>query len=387
MRRDVKSWLLRCAAAGVVATGAVLGGCKREQAAFVPPPPPEVTVETPTRQRVADAMEFTGTTRGFETVEIRARVRGFLQKKHVQDGKRVQQGDLLFTIDPRTFEATVQQAKAELAAREAELKLASVTLERTSAAAATNAVSKQEVDRAAAQRDGAVAQVDLAGARLRSAELDLEFTNVRSPITGRIGFIRVEEGELVGASEPTLLATVINDSKVYATYDMDERVILELRKGSQNKRPGEDGRADLVVRLAMANEEGWPHVGRFERADNAVNSATGTLRVESIFENPDGAIVPGTFVRVRPEFGEKDVLTVPDVAVLADQRGRYVLVVGGGSEGSVERRDVTVGEVVERRRVIMAGLSETDRVIVNGVQRARPGGAVKIAAGAKTPSP
>ncbi|MFN9132005.1 MAG: efflux RND transporter periplasmic adaptor subunit, partial [Phycisphaerales bacterium] len=301
---------------------------------------------------------------------------------HVQVGKRVQQGDLLFTIDPRTFEAAVEQARAELATRESELKLAIVTLERTSAAAATNAVSKQEVDRAAAQRDGAIAQVDLAKARLRAAELDLEFTNVRSPITGRIGFIRVEEGELVGASEPTLLATVINDSKVYATYDMDERVILELRRGNQNKRPGEDGRAELVVRMAMANEEGWPHVGRFERADNTVNSATGTLRVESIFENPDGAIVPGTFVRVRPEFGEKDVLTVPDVAVMADQRGRYVLVVAGaGAEGSVERRDVTVGEVVERRRVIMSGLTEADRVITNGVQRARPGGTVKVGGG------
>ncbi len=382
MRAGVKSWVARSVVvSGAMACLAMLG-CERQQAAFVPPPPPEVTVESPTRQRVADAMEFTGTTRGYETVEIRARVRGFLEKKHVQDGKRVQQGDLLFTIDPRTFEAAVQQARAELATRESELKLAIVTLERTSAAAATNAVSKQEVDRAAAQRDGAIAQVDLAKARLRAAELDLEFTNVRSPITGRIGFIRVEEGELVGASEPTLLATVINDSKVYATYDMDERVILELRRGNQNKRPGEDGRAELVVRMAMANEEGWPHVGRFERADNTVNSATGTLRVESIFENPDGAIVPGTFVRVRPEFGEKDVLTVPDVAVMADQRGRYVLVVAGaGAEGSVERRDVTVGEVVERRRVIMSGLTEADRVITNGVQRARPGGTVKVGGG------
>ncbi|MFO0081294.1 MAG: efflux RND transporter periplasmic adaptor subunit [Phycisphaerales bacterium] len=382
MRAGVKSWVARSVVvSGAMACLAMLG-CERQQAAFVPPPPPEVTVESPTRQRVADAMEFTGTTRGYETVEIRARVRGFLEKKHVQDGKRVQQGDLLFTIDPRTFEAAVEQARAELATRESELKLAIVTLERTSAAAATNAVSKQEVDRAAAQRDGAIAQVDLAKARLRAAELDLEFTNVRSPITGRIGFIRVEEGELVGASEPTLLATVINDSKVYATYDMDERVILELRRGNQNKRPGEDGRAELVVRMAMANEEGWPHVGRFERADNTVNSATGTLRVESIFENPDGAIVPGTFVRVRPEFGEKDVLTVPDVAVMADQRGRYVLVVAGaGAEGSVERRDVTVGEVVERRRVIMSGLTEADRVITNGVQRARPGGTVKVGGG------
>jgi RND family efflux transporter MFP subunit len=360
-----------------VAILVALAGCSRPPAAFVPPPPPEVTVATPQQQRVPQTLEFTGVTRGIETVEIRARVRGFLLQKLAQDGKRVKQGDLLFSIDPRTFEAAVQQARAELAAREADLKLAEVTLERTRQAGAANAIAKQELDRAEAQRDGTLAQVDLAKARVRTAELDLEFTQIRSPINGRIGFIGADAGDLVGASEPTLLARVINDEKIYATYDMDERTILEQRRINQNRRPGEDGRPNLPVRLALANDVGFPHVGQFDRADNAVNPQTGTVRVESIFDNKDGTILPGAFVRVQPQFGETDALTVPDVAVLADQRGRFVLVVGDGNK--VERRDIRVGEVIDRRRIVLEGLDPAARVIVNGVQRARPGIEVRLA--------
>jgi RND family efflux transporter MFP subunit len=357
----------------------VLGGCRRPPAAFAPPPAPEVGVAEPVKRKVAQTLEFTGVTRGIETVEIRARVRGFLETKAAQDGKRVKRGDVLFTIDPRAFEAALAQAKAELAARQSELRLAEVTLERTQQAVASNAVSKIDLDRAVAQRDGAIAQVDLAKARVRTAELDLEYTQVRSPITGRLGFVTVEVGDLVGATEPTLLARVINDERVYATYDMDERTILESRKANQNKRPGEDGRPNLVVRLGLSNEVGFPHEGTFERADNAVNPLTGTIKVESVFDNKDGTILPGAFVRVQPVFGEKDVLTVPDVAVMSDQRGRFVLVVG--KENKVERRDVRVGEVIDRQRVVLEGLEGTEKVIVNGLQRARQGIEVKVASG------
>lgn len=376
-------------ARGIVMIGSLLAlawgsACKRAPAAFAPPPPPEVTVATPEQRRVPETLEFTGTTRGIEEVEVRARVRGFLEKKLVQDGRRVAKGDLLFVIDPRTFEAALQQAKADQLAREADLRLAQVTLERTMQANAGNAVSRLEVDRAEAQRDNAAAQVELAKARVRSAELDVEFTQIKAPISGRIGFVPVEVGDLVGASEPTLLARIVNDEKVYATYDMDERTILESRKVNQNRRPGEDGRPNLVVRLGLSNEVGFPHVGAFDRADNVVNPLTGTIRVESIFDNKDGAILPGAYVRVQPIFGEKDVTTVPDVAVLSDQRGRFVLIVG--KEGKVERRDVRVGEVVDRQRVILAGLEATDRVIVNGLQRARPGIEVRVST-PPTPTP
>jgi RND family efflux transporter MFP subunit len=356
----------------------MIAGCKRPPAAFAPPPPAEVEVATPQTRRVPITLEFTGTTRGVEEVEVRARVRGFLETKHVQDGRRVNKGDLLFTIDPRTFEAAVQQARAEQLAREADLRLAQATLDRTAQASAANAVSKIEVDRAEAQRDNAKAQVELAKARVRSAELDLEFTQIKAPISGRIGFVPVEVGDLVGAAEPTLLARIVNDEKIYATYDMDERTILESRKANQNRRPGEDGRPNVVVRLALANETGFPHEGVFDRADNAVNPLTGTIRVESLFDNKEGTILPGAFVRVQPVYGEKDAMTVPDTAVLSDQRGRFVLVVA--KDNKVERRSVRVGDVYERQRIILEGLEPSDRVIVNGLQRARAGGEVRIAA-------
>ncbi|MBL0869674.1 MAG: efflux RND transporter periplasmic adaptor subunit [Phycisphaerales bacterium] len=376
------AWLLIVPA--VVLTG-VIGGCKRPPTAFTPPPPAEVTVAKPAKRMVPIALEYTGTVRGYEEVEVRARVRGFLEKKHVQDGKRVTKGELLFSIDPRTFEATLSRAKADQSAREADLRLAEVTLERTQQAGASNAVSKIEVDRAQAQRDAALAQVEQAKAVVRSAELDLEFTQIKAPISGRIGFVPVEVGDLVGATEPTLLARLINDEKVYATYDMEERTVLESRKANQNRRPGEDGRPNLVVRLGMSNEVGFPHEGYFDRADNAVNPQTGTIRVESIFENKDGTILPGAYVRVQPVYGEREAMTVPDVAVLLDQRGRYVLVVGAGNK--VERRDVRVGEVVDRQRIIVEGLEESASVIVNGLQRARPGAEVRVSAPTPPASP
>lgn len=376
MSEPAARWLMVLTLAMVVSAG-----CKRQPVAFTPPPPAEVTVAKPSKRMVPIALEYSGTVRGYEEVEVRARVRGFLEKKHVQDGKRVTKGELLFSIDPRTFEATLARAKADQAAREADLRLAEITFERTQQAGASNAVSKIEVDRAQAQRDAALAQVEQAKAVVRSAELDLEFTQIKAPISGRIGFVPVEVGDLVGATEPTLLARLINDEKVYATYDMEERTILESRKANQNRRPGEDGRPNLLVRLGMSNEVGFPHEGYFDRADNAVNPQTGTIRVESIFDNKDGTILPGAYVRVQPVYGEREAMTVPDVAVMLDQRGRYVLVVGAGNK--VERRDVRVGDVVDRQRIIVEGLDESANVIVNGLQRARPGVEVRLS----TPTP
>lgn len=375
---------VRCSMAFAMAWVVVLAGCKRPQTAFAPPPPAEVTVAKPEKQTVPISLEYTGTVRGYEEVEVRARVRGFLQEKHVQDGRRVTKGEMLFSIDPRTFEAALAMARADQAAREADLRLAQVTFDRTQQAGVSNAVSKMELDRTLAQRDAALAQVEQAKAAVRTAELDLEFTQIRAPINGRIGFVPVEVGDLVGATEPTLLARIINDEKVYATYDMEEQTVLESRKVNQNRRPGEDGRPNVRVRLGMSNEVGFPHEGYFERADNAVNPQTGTVRVESIFENKDGTILPGAYVRVQPIFGDREVLTVPDAAVLLDQRGRYVLVVGAGNK--VERRDVRVGDVVDRRRIIVDGLDGSESVVVNGLQRARPGIEVRVSTPAPSPS-
>jgi membrane fusion protein, multidrug efflux system len=379
---------VRCGVLGVLVVGMLLvvllgaWGCERRAPAFVPPPPPEVTVAVPAKKTVPVTLEFTGTTRAKESVEIRARVRGFLQKKHVEGGRRVKTGDLLFTIDPREFDAAVKQAKANVESRAAALKLAQLTLDRTRDAASRGAANASEIDRAEAERDAADAQMELAEAQLDRATLDLEFTNIKAPINGRLGFIPIDEGQLVGATEPTLLTTIVNDEIVYAAYDIDERTLLRLRQESEYRRPGEDGRPNLVVRMGMANDTGFPIVGAFDKADSVVNAQTGTIRIESIFENPNGRILAGQFVRLQAMFGERESLLLPDVAVQSDQGGRYVLVLN--EKDVVERRNITVGPVIDRMRPIETGLDGNERVIVNGLQRVRPGMPVKpIEAAAK----
>lgn len=362
-----------------IVAGCVLAGCKKPAPGFVPPPPPEVSVANPVVRDVPLTLEYPGVVRGVESVEIRARVRGFLMERHVENGRRVEPGDLLFTIDPRTFEATVRQVEAEVKSAESQARLAVLTLERLTQARTANAASPLEVDRATAEREAAEAQVQLASAKLRAAQLDLEFTQVRAPIRGRIGFVAVDEGQLVGANEPTLLGTIINDEKVYATYEMPEPVVLSLRETFKNRRPGEDGRPNLKVRLAMANDTAFVHEGEFFSADNTVDVRTGTVRIEAIFENKDGRILPGSFVRVQPQFPPRSAMLVPQMAVLQDQGGRYVYIVNGGDKA--ERVAVRpAGSAVDRMLPIEevnppatgARLTPQSRVVVNGLQRVRP---------------
>ncbi|MFA6044898.1 MAG: efflux RND transporter periplasmic adaptor subunit, partial [Phycisphaerales bacterium] len=331
----------------------------------------DVTVTTPVKQEVTNALEFTGITRGVESVEVRARVKGFIEKRFVEGGQRVKAGEVLYTIDPREFEAAVRQVEAQIAAQESQLKLAEVTLTRVTEAVQKEAAAHLELDKAQADRDGAKAQLDLAKAQLVQRKLDLEFTRVVSPINGRLGIQTVDVGNLVGASEPTLLATVIDDSKIYARYSIDERQLLDIRAESAYKRPGEDGRDGLTVLLGLANEPGFPHVGRFYKADNTVESSTGTLGVDSIFDNPDGVIIPGAYVRIKAIFGKTEAFVVPDIAVGADQTGRFVLVVN--DKNAVERRTVRVGTAEGRMRRIIEGVQGGEHVVVNGLQRARPG--------------
>lgn len=350
-------------------------GCSRTPPEFVAPPPPVVTVAQPTRRLVPDTMEFTGVVRAHDTVEVRARVRGFIHKKNCDGGQRVQSGAVLYEIDPRPFQATVKQAEADLLARVATLKLAETEFERISELHARQSANETELNRATAERDVAAAAVRLAEAQLASAQLDLEFTIVRSPIDGRLGIDTVEVGDLVGATEPTLLATVADDTRVYARYALDEHTVLAVRRASQNRRPGEDGRPDLPVRLGLVDEADYPHVGSFARGDIGIDPQTGTIMVESVFENVDGAILPGSFARIQALYGDVEALLVPEAAVLSDQAGRFVLVVN--EMNVVERRAVSVGNSFERMRAIKEGLTASDWLIVNGIQRARPGAPVQ----------
>lgn len=351
-----------------------LAACSRPAPEFAPPPPPEVTVALPIARTVERTMEFAGRTRGVEEVELRARVKGFLETKLTGGGRRVKAGETLFSIDPREYQAAVDQATARVASADAQLKIAQLTLDRAKEAMSQQAATQQEVDQKQAMRDSARADVELANAQLAKAKLDLEFTQIRSPIDGRLGIVTVDPGQLVGAGDATLLGSVINDSKVYATFEIDERTVLELRREHQNRRPGEDGRPNLQLRLQLPGERGFPHEGVYERGDNTVDTQTGTIAVEGIFENADGEILPGLFVRVQAVFGTGEAMLVPDVAVLSDQLGKFVFVVA--ADGSVERRGVEIGKVVDRLREIRSGLKADERVVVNGIQRVRSGGKV-----------
>lgn len=378
MSIDLQVRSSRGIALGVVvgAFALIAGGCKgKQENQYVPPPPPEVTVAKPKQSKITVSLEYTAITRGKERVEIRARVKGFVMTKHVDGGKRVKAGDLIFTIDPRSFEAAVKEGEAEVATQRAALKLADVTLTRYREAFASQAANQQELDTATAQRDSAKAQLELAEAKLVQSKLDLEYTHVRSPINGRLSLETIDIGQLVGANDATLMAFVIDDSIIYARYAMPEKTVLQLQKQYANKRPGEDGRANLKVMMAMPNETEFEHEGWFDKADNTVSPQTGTVDVEAAYENPDSTILPGLFVRVRPVLGEQDAMLVPDIAIGADQSGKFVLTVD--DKNIVHRTTVTVGQLYERMRRIESGLTGNERIVVNGLQRARPGSTVK----------
>lgn len=364
----------RCRVLGCVLAAALLaGGCAGEVPQELPPPP-EVTVARPVEREIGVDLQATGTVTGVETVEVRARVQGFVEQIHFRAGSVVAEGDLLFTIDPRPFRARLAQAEAELAGREATLQLARSNLAKAKALAKSQVMAAQELDTRTAEFDKAAADVALARANVDAAQLDLAWTEVRAPIGGRIGRNLVDKGALVGAADPTLLATIVNDTRVYVYFDVSEKQMLDFLRARPGTPDGGDARPAQPVLLARADETEFARRGTIDSADNQLDADTGTLRIRAVFDNPDRAVVPGTFVRLKIPTGREQAVLVPDLAVGTDQGGRYVLVVGDGDV--VERRAVEVGALVDRMRRITSGLDREQWVVVNGLQRARPGAPV-----------
>lgn len=352
--------------------------CARDLAPEAPPPP-EVTVAQPVEREIDLELQATGTVTGLETVEVRARVQGFVEQIHFHAGSIVREGELLFTIDPRPFRARLAQAEAELAGKNASLQLAQSNLAKARALAKSQVMAAQELDTRTAEYDRALADVALARANVDAAKLDLAYTEVRAPIGGRIGRNLVDKGALVGAADPTLLATIVNDARVYVYFDVSERDMLDGLRGGQGTRAaagGAPGTADApgdaqAVLLARTGDVGFAHRGTIDSSDNQLDPDTGTLRIRAVFDNPERAIVPGTFVRLKIPTGRERAMLVPDLAVGTDQAGRYVLVVGDANV--VERRGVEVGTLVDRMRRVTTGLDRDAWIVVNGLQRARPG--------------
>ena len=353
-----------------------LSGCDNKPASSGPPLP-AVTVSQPLQQRITEWDEYTGRFVAVATVEVRARVSGFIDSIHFKDGQVVKQGDLLFVIDPRPYRLAVDQAKAELDRTRAKLDIATLDLERATPLVRSQTVTEREYDtRKSTQRDAAAASSS-SDAALKQAQLNLEWTEVRAPIAGRISDRRVDAGNLItgGQSGATLLTSIVSIDPIHFAFDGSEADFIRyMRLASAGARPSSrDVQNPVAVRLA--DEADYKHEGKMDFVDNVVNSKTGTIRGRAIFENKDGLLTPGFFGRLRLFGGDHQALLLPDSAIASDQSNKIVFTVA--DDGTVGVKRVEIGPIIRGLRVIRSGLAATDRVVIEGLPRARPGQKVK----------
>jgi multidrug efflux system membrane fusion protein len=358
---------------------AFLSACAAPAAQAGDPPAPQVTAARAIARPVTEWNEFTGRLEAVHHVDIRPRVSGVVSAVHFTEGAIVHQGDLLFQIDPRPFQAEVDRLTAELQRAQATLTRTVAERDRAERLATGNAISAEEHDRRLAAADEAAAQVQAVRAALRAADLNLEFTRVVAPISGRVGQAIVTEGNLVssGPAVATLLTTLVSLDPIYASFEVDEPTFLAFRHDSTTAAGRAQHRPSLV-RLALAGDEGFPREGRVDFVDNQLDAATGTIRVRATFTNPDGALTPGLFVRIQlpaRDAGGTGVL-VRDDAIGTDLDKRFVYVVG--ADKAIGYRPVTLGPLVDGLRVVRTGVTADDIVVTRGLQRVRPG--VKVAA-------
>ncbi len=365
-------------AIALAALGLALAACtSAPQVAQLPPP--EVGVAPVAEREVVDYFETTGRTHAVESVELRARVSGYLVKIAFKDGDEVRPGDLLFEIDPRPYEAEVLRAEGELARWEALKRKAEADLARNQRLLPTGAASQKELDAAIASKGTADAEITAARGSLEKAKLNLEFSRVTAPISGRVGKANVTVGNLVEVA--TLLTTIVSTTPMWMYFDIDERTVLQYRARYAAAHPGAAGAPNaralaIPVEIGLAHETGYSLRGVLDFIDNQVDTATGTMLARAVFENRDRRLTPGLFVRVRLPIGDPTrSLLVSERAIGTDQGTKYVLVVN--AQNVVEYRPVKLGPLFEGERVIREGVQAGERVIVAGIQRARPGVTVK----------
>ena len=350
-------------------------GCK-PKSHVAPQQPPAVSVVQPIARDVVEWDEYIGRLESPETVEVRARVSGYLDKVHFKDGKEVKKGDLLFTIDRRPYQAEYDRAEAEHERAESQADLARSDAERARNLIATKAISQEDFDTRTKTYASALAAVKSAHAALESAKLNLEFTEVRSPIDGRTSRAVVTAGNLisggVSGAGATLLTTVVSQDPLYCYVDADERSVL---KYLQLRREGKRESAldkPIPAEMALADEVGFPHKGFTDFVDNKIDPTTGTLHSRGVFPNPERALGPGFFARMRiPGSGKYPALLIPDRALGSDQSQKFVYVVN--AEKKVEFRPVKIGPMIDGLRVVKEGLKPGEQIIVEGLLRVRPG--------------
>jgi multidrug efflux system membrane fusion protein len=368
--RQVARWL---ALVPILLGAALATACTSTAAQQPGPGAPKVTVADVVVRDITEWDEFTGRLEAVHTVAVRPRVSGFVSAVRFVEGAMVRRGDLLFQIDPRPFQAEVDRLNAELARARAGGARATTELQRAERLSAEHAMAREEHDRRAAAAQESAAQEAAVAAALRAAQLNLEFTRVTAPISGRVGRAIVTEGNLVstGPAEATLLTTLVSLDPIYATFDADEQVFLRSLDVARSVG-GADARTRLPIRMALANEADFPHHGELNFLDNQVDATSGTIRGRAVFRNADRALTPGLFVRLQLPGGARHRgVLIQDTAVGTDLDKRFVLVVSG--DRTVQYRAVTLGPLVDGLRVVRDGLGPGDRVIVNGLQRVRPG--------------
>jgi RND family efflux transporter MFP subunit len=337
-----------------------------------------VTVAKPVQRSVVDQDEYVGRFVAVSMVEVRARVSGYLEQVHFQDGQIVKQGDLLFSIDKRPFQNLLAQANANLVLARSNLTFTEGDYARAQQLLRDRTISEQVYDQRAQAFRNAQASVVANEALVRQAALDLEFTELKAPIAGRIGDRRVSQGNLVtggAGGNTTLLASIVSIDPIRFEFTLDEAAYLRYERMSSGGKEVTGRGGNVIVALRLIDERDFVHRGYMDFVDNVIDRSTGTIRARAQFSNPDGVLTPGMFARARvPGSPVYQALLVPDAAIASEQARKYVLVVDG--ESIARQKYVTLGQVVEGLRVIKEGLSADDRVIVNGLMQARPGAKV-----------
>ncbi|QIP08028.1 efflux RND transporter periplasmic adaptor subunit [Bradyrhizobium symbiodeficiens] len=354
-----------------VAAMVALAGCE-DKNTFVAPPPPKVDVATPVQRAVTRYIEATGNTAPVKSVDLVARVQGFLQSIDYQDGSFVKQGTQLFTIEPETYKLKLEQAQAAEAGAQASVRQTEADYKRQADLVQRQAVSQATLDTSTSNRDNAQANLQQAQANTKLAEVNYGYTKVTAPFDGIVSAHMVSIGELVGVSSPTQLATIVAMDPIYVNFTVNEQDVLRIRAEATRRGLTPANLKQFPIQIGLQTETGYPHEGHLDYVAPTLNQSTGTLAVRGLIPNDKRVLLPGYFVRVRVPFDqEKSALIVPDTALGSDQGGRYLLVVNG--DNVVEQRKVQIGPVDNGLRVIEDGLKPEDRVVIAGLLRVIPG--------------
>lgn len=378
----------RLAMAGVsILAAAVLAACSGGHAETAAPPPPAVSAAPVLVKQISQWDDFSGRIEAVESVELRPRVSGYIDKVNYVEGEEVKKGDVLFTIDARSYRAELDRASADLARARTQATLSRSEAERARRLSEQQAISTESWEQRRATAEQAQAQVQAAQAAVDAARLNMEFTQVRAPINGRAGRAMVTAGNLVTAGDSaSVLTTLVSLNTVFVYFDADEGTFLRYAQmARKGERPSERD-SELPVKVGLSGEEGYPHTGKVDFLDNQVTRSTGTIRVRAVLDNADRAFTPGLFARVQLlGSGQFQAMLIDDKAVLTDQDRKFVYVVD--KENKAQRRDVQLGRTAEGLRIVEQGLKAGDRVIIDGVQKVfMPGMPVQAKAVAMQPA-